>query len=104
MRYLEIERNASKHTIINYSIDLNSLKDFAGETPVEKIDYVMLRRYLVILKEKNLSKVSVARKIASIRSFFKFLCRKGIIKPSPATSLSSPKRGRGVGFYDPFPA
>ena len=94
MRYLEIERNASKHTIINYSIDLNSLKDFAGETPVEKIDYVMLRRYLVILKEKNLSKVSVARKIASIRSFFKFLCREGIVKTNPATSLSTPKRDK----------
>lgn len=94
IRYLEIERNASKHTIINYSIDLNSLKDFAGETPVEKIDYVMLRRYLVILKEKNLSKVSVARKIASIRSFFKFLCREGIVKTNPATSLSTPKRDK----------
>ncbi len=94
MRYLEIERNASKHTIINYSIDLNSLKDFAGEIPVEKIDYVTLRRYLVILKDKNLSKVSVARKIASIRSFFKFLCREGIIKTNPATSLSTPKRDK----------
>ncbi|MDP2942623.1 MAG: site-specific integrase, partial [Candidatus Omnitrophota bacterium] len=94
IRYLEIERNASKHTIINYSVDLNSLKDFAGETPVEKIDYVMLRRYLVILKEKNLSKVSVARKIASIRSFFKFLCREGIVKTNPATSLSTPKRDK----------
>lgn len=94
IRYLEIERNASKHTIINYSIDLNSLKDFAGEIPVEKIDYVTLRRYLVILKDRNLSKVSVARKIASIRSFFKFLCREGIIKTNPATSLSTPKRDK----------
>jgi len=94
IRYLEIERNASKHTIINYSIDLNSLKDFAGETPVEKIDYVMLRRYLVILRDKNLSKVSVARKIASIRSFFKFLCREGIVKTNPASSLSTPKRDK----------
>lgn len=94
MRYLEIERNASNHTIINYSIDLNSLKDFAGETPVEKIDYVILRRYLVILKDKNLSKVSVARKIASIRSFFKFLCREGIIRTNPAILLSTQKRDK----------
>jgi tyrosine recombinase XerC len=94
IRYLEIERNASRHTIINYSIDLNSLKGFAGEIPVEKIDYVMLRRYLVTLKEKNLSKVSVARKIASIRSFFKFLCREGIVKTNPASSLSIPKRDK----------
>lgn len=94
MRYLEIEKNASTHTIVNYSIDLKSLKDFAGQTPIEKIDYVMLRRYLVVLKEKNLSKVSVARKIASIRSFFKFLCREGIIKTNPASSLSTPKRDK----------
>lgn len=94
MRYLEIEKNASTHTIVNYSIDLKSLKDFAGQTPIEKIDYVMLRRYLVILKEKNLSKVSVARKIASIRSFFRFLCREGIIKTNPASPLSTPKRDK----------
>lgn len=94
VRYLEIEKNASTHTIVNYSIDLKSLKDFAGQTPIEKIDYVMLRRYLVVLKEKNLSKVSVARKIASIRSFFRFLCREGIIKTNPASSLSTPKRDK----------
>jgi len=94
IRYLEIERNASKHTLVNYSIDLKSLSEFLKEEPIEKVDYVVLRRYLAHLKELNLSKVSIARKIASIRSFFKFLFREGIIKNNPASSLSTPKRDK----------
>ena len=69
IRYLEIERNASKHTLINYSVDLKSLSEFLKEEPIEKVDYISLRRYLAHVKELNLSKVSIARKIASIRSF-----------------------------------
>ncbi|MDD5270272.1 MAG: tyrosine recombinase XerC [Candidatus Omnitrophica bacterium] len=94
IRYLEIERNASKHTLVNYSIDLKSLREFLKEEPIEKVDYVSLRRYLAHVKEMNLSKVSIARKIASIRSFFKFLFREGIIKNNPASSLSTPKRDK----------
>jgi len=94
IRYLEIERNASKHTLVNYSIDLKSLREFLKEEPIEKVDYVSLRRYLAHVKETNLSKVSIARKIASIRSFFKFLFREGIIKNNPASSLSTPKRDK----------
>ncbi len=94
IRYLEIERNASKYTLINYSVDLKSLSEFLKEEPIEKVDYVSLRRYLAHVKEQNLSKVSIARKIASIRSFFKFLFREGIIKNNPASSLSTPKRDK----------
>jgi integrase/recombinase XerC len=94
IRYLEIERNASKHTLINYSVDLKSLSEFLKEEPIEKVDYVSLRRYLAHVKEQSLSKVSIARKIASIRSFFKFLFMEGIIKNNPASSLSTPKRDK----------
>ena len=94
IRYLDIERNASKHTLINYSVDLKSLSEFLKEEPIEKVDYVSLRRYLAHVKELSLSKVSIARKIASIRSFFKFLFREGIIKNNPASSLSTPKRDK----------
>jgi tyrosine recombinase XerC len=79
---------------VNYSIDLKSLSEFLKDEPIEKVDYVVLRRYLASLKELNLSKVSIARKIASIRSFFKFLFREGIIKANPASSLSTPKRDK----------
>ena len=94
IRYLEIERNASKYTLINYSVDLKSLSEFLKEEPIDKVDYISLRRYLAHVKGQNLSKVSIARKIASIRSFFKFLFREGIIKSNPASSLSTPKRDK----------
>ncbi len=94
IRYLEIERNASRHTVVNYSVDLKSLNDFLKDMPIEKIDYVALRRYLAHIKENNLAKVSIARKIATIRSFYRFLFREGIVKVNPASSLSTPKRDR----------
>jgi tyrosine recombinase XerC len=91
MRYLEIEKNYSKHTIINYQLDLNGFNKFLGSVPLEKIDYLLLRKYLAILKEKNLGTRTVLRHISSLRSFFRFLTREGYIKTNPILILSSPK-------------
>ncbi len=91
IRYLEIEKNYSEHTINNYKIDLNDFKKFLGEAPVENTDYLVLRKYLAVLKEKNLGARSVARHLSSLRSFFKFLTREGYIKANPIASISSPK-------------
>lgn len=57
MRYLDIEKNYSKHTILNYRLDLENFQKFLGETTLEKIDYLTLRKYLAILKEKNIANV-----------------------------------------------
>lgn len=92
LRYLEIEKNYSKHTILNYQLDLNGFFSFLGDTPIEKVDYLKLRKYLVILKEKNLKSRSVYRRISCLRSFFKFLSREGYVKTNPVLSLSSPKQ------------
>jgi len=91
MRYLEIEKNYSRHTILNYRIDLEDFRKFLGETRVESVDYLGLRKYLAALKEKNLQTKSVGRKLSSLRSFFKFLTREGFIKANPILVLSSPK-------------
>lgn len=108
IRYLEIEKNYSKHTILNYRLDLEEFALFlrpqrqesdpasgaaskAQETDVAKIDYLSLRRYLAALKQKNIVARSIARKISCLRTFFKFLTRESIIKDNPALLLSSPK-------------
>ena len=91
MRYLEIEKNYSPHTILNYRIDLKDFRKFLGETRVESVDYLALRKYLAALKERNLQTKSVGRKLSSLRSFFKFLTREGFIKANPILVLSSPK-------------
>ena len=91
LRYLEIEKNYSGHTLLNYKLDLEDFQSFLKEMPIESADYLTLRKYLAILKEKNLQSRSVARKLSCLRSFFKFLCRDGYLKANPALSLASQK-------------
>ncbi len=92
MRYLEIEKNYSQHTILNYKLDLEGFSKFLGATEIEKVDYLTLRKYLAILKEKNLGARSVNRHLSSLRSFFRFLTREGLLKTNPILSVSSPKQ------------
>jgi len=91
MRYLEIEKNYSAHTILNYRLDLEDFKKFIAGTDLEKVDYLALRKYLAALKEKNLGSRSVNRRLSALRSFFRFLVRDGYLKTNPILILSSPK-------------
>jgi tyrosine recombinase XerC len=91
MNYMKVEKNASAHTITNYTIDLNVFKDFLGGKEIETVDHLSLRRYLAELRAKNYSKRTVARKLASLRSFFRFLFREGHIKKNPITAVLTPK-------------
>jgi tyrosine recombinase XerC len=91
VRYLEIEKNYSAHTITNYKVDLEGFNKFIAGTELEKIDYLSLRKFLAVLKEKNFGNRTVSRHLSSLRSFFRFLCREGYIKTNPILMLSSPK-------------
>ena len=97
--YLKIEKNASPHTITNYQIDLREFDESIKEKPLDKIRHVDVRLFLARMKEKNLSKRSVARKMACLRSFFRFLCREGYLKASPATGLQTPKQERRLPLF-----
>jgi len=92
IRYLEIEKNYSPHTVLNYRLDLAGFGKFLGDTPVEKVDYLLLRKYLAVLKEKNLTNRTVNRHLSGLRTFFKFLTREGLLKTNPILALSSPKQ------------
>ncbi len=89
--YLKIEKNASGHTILNYSSDLVNFDEFLGDTKAEEVDHLSLRKFLAYLRAEKLSKRTIARKLAAIRSFFKFLYREGYIKSNPALSVFTPK-------------
>jgi tyrosine recombinase XerC len=91
IRYLEIEKNYSPHTILNYKLDLEDFQKFCGDIDFEKIDYLYLRKYLAVLKEKTLGNRSVGRHLSALRSFFRFLTHEGLIKVNPILMLSSPK-------------
>ncbi|MDD5690241.1 MAG: tyrosine recombinase XerC [Candidatus Omnitrophica bacterium] len=94
IRYLEIEKNYSAHTVVNYKLDLNDFGRFLAGAELEKIDYLALRKYLAVLKEKNLGNRTVGRRLSALRSFFRFLSREGYIKTNPILMLSSPKLDR----------
>lgn len=99
IRYLEIEKNYSKHTIFSYRLDLEDFHKFLGGSELEKIDYLLLRKYLAVLKEKNLKSRSVSRRLSALRSFFKFLIREGYLKANPITTISSPKQEKHLPLF-----
>ena len=97
--YLKIEKNSSPHTITNYLIDLKEFDNSIKEKALDKITHVDVRLFLARMKEKKLSKRSVARKMACLRSFFKFLCREGYTKSNPATGLQTPKQEKRLPLF-----
>lgn len=94
LTYLEIERNYSDHTILNYKIDLDEFFDFLNGLSLKDVDYPVLRRYVAHIRQRNLRPRSVARKLSCLRSFFKYLQREGIVDKNPATLLMTPKLDR----------
>ena len=88
---------ASRHTISNYEIDLQQFAQFLvlRKTRLESTDHVVLRDFLNHLyTDRHLSKSSVSRKLACLKTFFKFLVREGRLKTNPAELISSPKVSR----------
>ncbi len=92
IRYLEIEKNYSVHTLLNYRLDLEDFSKFIAHPEIEKIDYLALRKYLAALKERNLASRSIGRRLSALRSFFKFLTREGYLKSNPILIVASPKQ------------
>ncbi|MBO8159339.1 MAG: tyrosine recombinase XerC [Thermosyntropha sp.] len=100
--YLYIEKNASPLTIQNYKIDLEQFIDFISEKyEIEKneigldfLNHKEVRDYLIYLKEKGLKPSSSARKLASLRSLVRYLCRENILDDNPLAALSTPKQDK----------
>jgi integrase/recombinase XerC len=86
------ERNVSAHTLRAYSNELNRYAEYLGpEARWKDIDHIKVRGFLSHLHGYGLSKVSVARALASLRSMYKWLGREGIVQQNPAKLVSSPK-------------
>jgi integrase/recombinase XerC len=101
LRYLEVEKNASPHTLRSYRADL---VDFEAQlaaqsgTP-ETADVRAVRGWLAALHRRGLDPTSVARKLAAVRSFYRFLVRRGVVERNPAREVRGPRPARKlVGF------
>jgi integrase/recombinase XerC len=84
-------RNASVHTIKAYAGDLESFAAYVGSRPWCGIDHVAIRGFLSQLYEKGLSKTSVARSLAAVRSLYRWLAQEGAVEQNPAALVSTPK-------------
>ena len=85
------EHNMSPHTMKAYSGDLQLFSDYVGSRKFDEIDHVTVRGFLSSLYEKGLGKTSVARSLAAVRSFYRWLAQEGIVEHNPAALVSTPK-------------
>lgn len=99
MQHLKYERNLSTHTLRNYESDLGQFYDHVAppgekgrrEVELQAIDNLTIRDFMATLYEKNKMRSSIHRKVAALRTFFKFLCREGILEVNPAELVASPR-------------
>lgn len=99
--FLRYERNASPCTIREYRRDITQFFDFLtppGEKtmPLDAIDHKIVREYVSSMYDRKLERSSIARHLASLRTFFKFCMREGLAKQNPARVVSSPKLPKRV--------
>jgi integrase/recombinase XerC len=90
IRYLEIEKAVSSHTLRAYRKDLEIFFDYSKTEP-EGIDMIDVRGFVAEQIKEGMNKTSVSRRLSCIRSFFKFLYKEGYIKSNPAKFVSNPK-------------
>jgi integrase/recombinase XerC len=93
VQHLSLERRLSPHTSAAYRTDLVGLGTFLarGSSSLDDATYPLLRRWLAHLGTRGYSRATLARKAAAIRSFYRFLARRGIVETNPASQLSAPK-------------
>ena len=90
LRSLE-QRHASTHTITAYRKDLAGFAAFVGSANFAALDHLRIRAYLAQLYERGLSKTSVARALAALRSFYRWGAREGMVQQNPAALVATPK-------------
>jgi integrase/recombinase XerC len=99
LSFLKYEKRYSPHTLTSYELDLSQFSTYLHSTfdlkTTENVDFQMIRSWIISLAEQNFSSVSINRKIATLKSYYKFLLKKGIIKKNPTTRvkpLKTPKK------------
>ncbi|MBK8149465.1 MAG: site-specific integrase [Acidobacteria bacterium] len=97
LQHLRYERNVSEHTLRNYSSDLEQFRDYLSskskisDIPLKDIDHLTIREWMASLHGDNKKKTSIARKLASLRTFFQFLIREGVQENNPAKLVATPR-------------
>ncbi len=101
--YLKFEKRYSSHTVISYQTDLLDFKDFVdhhyGPVNLNEVTHPIIRSWLANQKERGMAAKSILRKIAALRSFFKYQLRSGAIAHTPMAQIVSPKAGKRLPVF-----
>lgn len=102
--YLQVEKNASQHTVNNYRADLEIFVSFAeeqgaGEVLFTQVTPLLVRSYMARLKDCSYSRATITRRIAALRSFFRFLCNQNIIQQNPCKAVHTPKLAKRLPVF-----
>jgi integrase/recombinase XerC len=90
--YLEVERNLSQHTVKAYYSDVMSFLNWLGGRLPQDIGHKDIRHYLSDIQSKNYSRTSVSRKIAAVRTFYRYMYREKLVQANPADNIKSPRK------------
>src|SRR6266550_93991 len=105
LRHLALEKNASAYTVKSYREDLTqALEFFRGKLPggaarPERLTTRLLRAYVAWLSEQGYAKTTVARRVAAVRSWCRFLCRQGTLASNPADGLRGPRQDKRLPHF-----
>jgi integrase/recombinase XerC len=103
LNYLQYEKRYSRHTLISYKNDLDQLNHFLelhySETNIHDSNHAMLRDWIISLSSDGLDPRSINRKVVAVRSYFKFLQKKGVVHLNPASKLSNLKTKKGLPHF-----
>ncbi|WP_034681376.1 tyrosine recombinase XerC [Caldalkalibacillus mannanilyticus] len=102
IEYLQIEKNASDHTITNYVRDIEDFSEFLKQQTrldFAAVSYLDVRSYLTLLHKKEYGRRTIARKLSSLRSFFRFLQREQYLQSNPIQLAASPKLDKRLPHY-----
>lgn len=103
--YLRFERRFSPHTVLSYQTDLRQFSDFLLATYEQadstQADHTLIRSWVVSLMQQQRDPRTVNRKIACLRSYYKFLLRTGVIQKNPMLRITSPKTAKKLPDFVP---
>jgi integrase/recombinase XerC len=106
LRHLTVEKNASPHTVRGYRADLEEFRRFraaqGGTGALRDVNHRLVRAYLACLYQRGLDPVSVARKLAALRSWFRFLVRRGLAERNPVREVRGPRLPRRLVAFLPI--
>jgi integrase/recombinase XerC len=105
LRHLALEKNASAHTVKSYREDLTQALEFfrtklpPGSARPDRLTTRLLRAHLAWLHEQGYAKTTIARRLAAVRSWLRFLCRQGTLTTNPADGLRGPRQDKKLPHF-----